>query len=164
MAEFKISIGTIQSADCKTLTVSDNSNWNDNDEGYVKGDFIRTFDLIDSNDEVVKSIVLSGTDIASFTQERDSYYKVKLTVENSPILLEDHVTLVLSCFFNRKAATASANTEDCGCDNSDEMNIAVARNKVFSAETMAVYKSGSKSQDLLDHANVIIDELINKKC
>jgi len=162
MTPFALAIGKSQSADCKTLTVWDNSNWTSNTQNYIKANSVRKIKFLDADGVLLQpETTLSNTIInVNLPMTVDLYVEVVLTVsgEVSGVIQS---RFFLSCYFNKKAAQLTSESKcGCGCDDTKgECEIARARNRVFSAVTHATYGAGKIAQELLTSANDILNDL-----
>lgn len=97
MAAFELNFVVEQSLNGKTLTFRDESNWSDNDEGYVKEDFERVFNVEDAYGNVFATLPLGeSVDVTTFTVSTNHWLKTTFTATGP-----ETFTLVQKQLFDR---------------------------------------------------------------
>lgn len=82
MAAYTPAFTAEESEDGLTITLTDTSNWADNDENYNKLDFTRSFILKDANNNILTTLTLvGGVDTTTYTLTKPTW----LTIQYSAV-------------------------------------------------------------------------------
>lgn len=82
MAAFEVSTIAAQSADGLVSTFTDDNNYADNDEGYVKADFTtNTIVIKDANGNVLQTSSFLDSDTVTYNQTKDLWFTTERLLE-----------------------------------------------------------------------------------
>lgn len=81
MAAYTPAFTAEESEDGLTITLTDTSNWANNDENYDKLDFTRSFILKDANNNTITTLTLvGGVDTITYTLTKPTWLTIQLSV------------------------------------------------------------------------------------
>lgn len=153
MAAFKQDFTILQSNDCKTLTLADNSNFGSNTEGYTYSSFdIKNITIYDSLNNVLVVLPIVDATPVTYIITKDMYYEIVYTLQHAsdtPLVLVK--TLALSCFVELAYGNLVCNNCDCSNDNSTKL-FQVSKG-IKASQIFASRGNGVLAQDMLDYSN-----------
>lgn len=159
MAAFAIAFTTTVSDDGFTLTFTDESNWSDNTEGYLRADFVRSFLLTNAAGETITTLTLPDD---SDTTTYDITADIRLNVLFSIVGVETF-TLLQKYTFDRiyinKLQDALMQNDCCG-NNSNLSNINTSVSFYVGSVALTPTDNDSGIQSDLDIANKYIDLVV----
>lgn len=167
MAAFKQDFTIIQSDDCATLTLADNSNFSSNTEGYTFSTFdTKTITIYDASENILSTLPIVNATPVTFTVGKDLYLTfIYLLQIGTDTPLTKTYSKAMSCFVELKYGKIVAqeyNGPNCECSGEDN-----TQNTLFNiikgikaAQVFASTGNGALSQSLLDYANSFTDTFI----
>lgn len=116
MAQFSLAFSATQSQDGSKVTITDQSNWGNNDQSYVQSQFTRTLFLTDALNNPITSIVLAtGINSATYNVPANTnpWININYVLSNGPV----SPSLLHSYPFQRYFELAYMNEikDNCGC-------------------------------------------------
>lgn len=166
MATFTASLSVSQSADCKTQTYTDTSNYVTNDQSYTTASFVtRVFKFYNSVDVLVDTKTMVGgalTVTQTLTSDQWTSARLELTLTGSPTVSFTKTNSVLStcflklCFSELVAETDCGCNDNCNCNSTDSDKIKILEN-IKAAEIFATYDNAVLAQKQLDAGTVICE-------
>lgn len=114
--EFTPAFKIEQSSDGLTLTLTDQSNWSDNDEGYVITDFARSIIMVDALNNAIGTVDFPASELVeAFSIVTNQWVKAQLTIigEQNYDLIQKYGFYRLFQLDYRKAIVGN-----CGCGKS----------------------------------------------
>lgn len=168
MATFTASLSVSQSADCKTQTFTDTSNYTSNDQSYTTASFVtRVFKFYNSVDVLVDTKTMTGSALTvthSLTSDQWVSAKLELYLTGNSTTTPDFTKTnsVLStcflklCFSELVAETDCGCNDNCNCNSTDSDKIKILEN-IKAAEIFATYDNAVLAQKQLDAGTVICE-------
>lgn len=162
MAAFKQDFTIVQSDDCSTLTIADNSNFGvgNNDENYTFSSFTtKTIAIYDSASNLLQTLTIVDTTPVTYTLTKDMYLSLVYTLQhNTDTPLVKTYNVAFSCFVELAYGTIVAkdyNNGNCLCDSTtDDADRLFNINKgIKAAQIFASTGNSTLSQDMLNLAN-----------
>lgn len=157
-----------QSANCTTYTLTDTSNYTDNDEGYIISSFSnRSFLIYDSTSTLIDTIVLGENLTATYTLTQDEMLSIVLsctpTSTGEPITKTHSV--LSTCFLELAFAELVSQTDcdcgcngsgnSCGCDSTSNDKITLLE-YIKAAQIFAEYSNPVAAQKQLDAGTALV--------
>ena len=166
MATFTASLSVSQSADCKTQTYTDTSNYGSNDQSYTTSSFVtRVFKFYNSVDVLVDTKTMVGSALTvtqTLTSDQWTSARLELTLTGASTPSFTKTNSVLStcflklCFSELVAETDCGCNDNCNCNSTDSDKIKILEN-IKAAEIFATYNSAVLAQKQLDAGTVICE-------
>jgi hypothetical protein len=170
MAAFSPNFTIQQSADCKTLTFTDASNFDDNDEGYDYAYFTtKTIGVYDSNNTLIGTLitVVDNTSV-TFSLDKDRYLHIVYTLQhNTDTPYIKIYNVPLSCNVDLKYGEEVCSSLECGCDSENNKILFNIVKTKLASNIFAQRGNGVLSQESLDLANSYancLETSQDKKC
>lgn len=159
MAVFAIAFEVTNSSDGKTLTFTDLSNWQSNDEGYIREDFVRSFLLTNAAGETITTLTLP---VDSDTITYDITADIRMNVVFSIVGVVTFTKLQKYTFdriYLNKLQDALMQIGCCG-NNADISNINTSSTFWQGAINLTATDNDTGIQRDLDGANAYINLVI----
>lgn len=167
MAIFSASFTVAQSPDCKTITLTDTSNYADNESGITISSFstgTRQFIVKDSNGLTVETIDLAIDEFSgTYTITQDAWLSVELKlITNASVTYSETHSVLSTCFLEICYSELVAKT-DCDCSCSSSCNNCGGNDKlrllehIKAAEIFAEYSNPVLAQKQLDAGTLICE-------
>jgi hypothetical protein len=169
MAIFSASFTVAQSPDCKTITLTDTSNYADNESSITISSFstgTRQFIIKDSNGLVVETIDLLIAEFEGVYEITvDAWLSVELKlITNTAVTYTKTNSVLSTCFLELCYSELVAKTDcDCSCSNSSSCNDCGGNDKlrllehIKAAEIFAEYSNPVLAQKQLDAGTLICE-------
>lgn len=165
MTAFKQDFKIDEAVICNTLTFTDNSNFDANDEGYTPAYFDRhIIQVFDNNntqigDDIQMVFVVDETHpAANIVLDKDRWLSILYTLQHSTdIPLTKRYNIVLTCNVDGKFGILVVSEDDCncGCDN-DKTLFKIVKTSLAS-RIFAKRANPVLSQRMLDKSNAYAD-------
>jgi hypothetical protein len=161
-----------QSANCTTYTLTDTSNYTDNDESYTINSFSdRRFLIYDSTNTLIDTISLGINLTATYALTKDEMLIIVLsctpTATGEPINKTHSV--LSTCFLELAFANIVSQSDcDCGCSGGSSCDCdSTSKDKITlleyikAAQIFAEYSNPVSAQKQLDAGNVLVEANLN---
>ena len=156
MATFAQSFKASVSADGKTVTITDLSNWTES--SLLRANFVRAFLLTDANGQTLITITLPvDSDVATYSLTKDMWINFLFTItgaSNYSLLLRYYFDRILGDKFQEALMEYATS---CGCADQEALNIDKSCSFWFGAIQIAPVANSTGVQVDLDAANAFID-------
>ncbi len=155
MAAFTPAYSIVQSADGKTLTLTDLTNWVANDENYQITDFVRSVLLNDAFDEEIATVEFAGTDLVeTYTLIADKWVNSFFNIVGAPTF---NLPVQKYAFYRQfQIAYRNAIRSGCGCGKRG-IDLCSVDAFITTAEFAIPVGNGVEFQNDIDAANLYLD-------
>lgn len=168
MAQFKVSGYFTPSADGKTLTLNDTSNYSNNDQGYTVGSMVsRNVQFLDSDGNVIASSAFTGTNLTlDLPVTKDIYVEADMNFATAngslPTTIVDYVSTALYSIAQRNMALKL----NCACASKGKLcdNMVKARECANAATSFNLVGDAGDAQKMIDAANAFLSEATKCNC
>lgn len=169
MATFAAAFTVGQSADCKTLTLTDTSNYVTNTQAYTTASFgTRVFKLYNSVGALVDTLPMLGTDLdVTYTLVQDEWLSAVLELYLGVDVVVDFTvthSILSTCFLKLCFSELMAESEcgcgcsggSCSCDSTCNDTVRILQ-YIKAAEIFAEYSNAVSAQRQLDAGTALCD-------